>query len=247
MLAPDLVSDIVAGLERRGIFADCDAVLSGYIGDDATGGLILDTVTRVRAANPRAVYCCDPVMGDRDERGAGAYVSAEIVAHMAQRAVPAADIVTPNLYELAVLAGLDPQRVHKVPLAALVEAARRLLAPGRPTHTVLLTSLQHLGMAADKTGAAVITRDGAWLVTTPHLSFAGPPHGCGDCPAALFCAALLDKGDPADALGEAMSALFAILDETSRRGEAELALIAAQSAFVAPKTRFIAETIGQVA
>ena len=41
-----------------------DAVLSGYQGAEAVGEVILDAVTRVKAANPSALYCCDPVMGD---------------------------------------------------------------------------------------------------------------------------------------------------------------------------------------
>ncbi len=42
----------------------CDGVLSGYMGSADTGAAILDAVARVKAANPKERYCCDPVIGD---------------------------------------------------------------------------------------------------------------------------------------------------------------------------------------
>ena len=52
------------GIAARGVLGRCDAVLSGYMGDSGIGEAILDAVARVRAANPGALYCCDPVIGD---------------------------------------------------------------------------------------------------------------------------------------------------------------------------------------
>ena len=64
LLDPADVREVVAGIEDRGVLEHCDAVLSGYQGDPAVGGVILEAVEKVKAANPHAVYCCDPVMGD---------------------------------------------------------------------------------------------------------------------------------------------------------------------------------------
>ena len=52
------VTALVEGIERRGVFERCDAVLSGYMGDPTVGEAVLDAVARVRAANPAALYCC---------------------------------------------------------------------------------------------------------------------------------------------------------------------------------------------
>ena len=52
---------------------------------------------QVKRANPRALYCCDPVIGDV---GRGVFVQPDIAEFMRARAVPAADIVTPNHFEL---------------------------------------------------------------------------------------------------------------------------------------------------
>ena len=56
----------------------------------------------VRAANPRAIWCCDPVLGDIDT---GIYVKPGIDAFFRERALPAADLITPNHFELEHLTG----------------------------------------------------------------------------------------------------------------------------------------------
>src|SRR5690606_35612250 len=97
VFSADHVARVLAGLEARGAFARCDALLTGYIGDPALGSVILDAVTRIRAANPAALWACDPVMGDH---GRGLFVRDGIPAFFCAQALPAADLVTPNLFEL---------------------------------------------------------------------------------------------------------------------------------------------------
>src|SRR5215470_17950100 len=64
VLSPDLIRDVVTGIAERGVLATCDAVLSGYVGTPATAEAILAAVDATRGANPAALYCCDPVIGD---------------------------------------------------------------------------------------------------------------------------------------------------------------------------------------
>ena len=89
------VAALVDGIAARGVLPNCDAVLSGYVGDEAIGAAILDAVARVRAANPQAVYCCDPVIGDTDT---GVYVRPGIPEFLRAHALPQADIATPNQF-----------------------------------------------------------------------------------------------------------------------------------------------------
>src|SRR5919206_4312855 len=98
----EAIRDVLAGIEARGVLPACDGVLSGYLGDAGIGEAILDAVARVKAANARALYCCDPVIGDM---GRGVFVRSGIPEFMRERAVPAADVVTPNHFELEFLAG----------------------------------------------------------------------------------------------------------------------------------------------
>ena len=102
LLAAEDVREVIAGIEDRGVLGEADAVLSGYQGDPAVGGVILDAVARVKELNPAAVYCCDPVMGDV---GRGMFVRPGIPEFMRDTVVPQADIVTPNHFELDFLAG----------------------------------------------------------------------------------------------------------------------------------------------
>src|SRR3546814_3677096 len=103
----------------------------GYLGDPSLGAVILDTFSRIRAANPQALWTCDPVMGNK---GKGLFVRAGVPGFMAEGALPTADILTPNLFELELLTGLKPRG-----LQAVRDAAAPLLARG--PKVVLGTSL----------------------------------------------------------------------------------------------------------
>src|SRR5256885_12644220 len=64
--------------------------------------LFRSIVEQVRAANPQALFCCDPVIGDVDT---GSYVTAGIAEFFRDRALAMADIITPNRFELEYLTG----------------------------------------------------------------------------------------------------------------------------------------------
>ncbi len=225
------VSDLIDGLDARGALADCDAVLTGYVGSAELGAVIAKTVRRVKRANPKAVYCCDPVMGDA---GRGFYVKPGVPEFMADEALPLSDILTPNPFELAALAGAEPGDLIGG-LDALVRAAQGLLLHG--PNTVLITSVEEYAddsRAPARIGMAAVTRDGCWLATTPRLSFEIAPNGAGDATAALFLAHHATAPSTAQALEATLASVHALLAETQRRGGRELALIESQDAVVSP-------------
>lgn len=233
----DELADIVDALDRRGALAHCDGVFSGYLGNVASGDVVLDALARIRKYNNGAFYCCDPVMGDDGK----IYVGDGIAAYMRERAVLDADIVTPNLFELDLLTESPSEKLIGAPLEDIVAAARTLVATGRRTSVVLVTSVVHASLPATEIAMAAVTETGAWLVTTPKISFEASPHGAGDLCAALFAAALFDdkgNGDVAAALSQTASAIYALLDETARVGKSELALVEAQELLVAPPLLF---------
>ena len=98
------VADVIEGVGNRGALERCEAVLSGYQGAEDVGAVILDAVAKVKAANASAIYCCDPVMGDV---GRGMFVRPGIPEFMRDQVVPAADVITPNHFELDFLAGTE--------------------------------------------------------------------------------------------------------------------------------------------
>jgi len=222
------IHDLVMGIEARGALAACNAVLSGYLGDAALGEVILDAVARARKANPAALFLCDPVMGDYDT---GLYVRDGIPAFLRDKAVPAADIVTPNAFELETLTGC---RVTS--LAEALAAARRLQDLG--PKTVLITSLMCTDSAPDCIEMLLVDARGAWRVATPFLPIDPLPNGAGDTVAALFLGHIL-KGEPAEeAMSLSAAAIYGVMEATRAAGTRELRLIAAQEEFTAPSRRF---------
>lgn len=228
----DQVAEIVQGIEALGQFKHCDALLTGYVGDAALADVVLDTAHRVRIANPRAIWCCDPVLGDIDT---GIYVKPGIDEFFRKRAIPAADLVTPNHFELEHLTG---RRVATMQEAI---AAARILLDG--PRLALVTSLRRTDAPADAIEMIAVTPDAAWRVATPLIGFDIAPNGTGDAVAALFSAHWIAGDAVPVALAKSASSIFAVLEVTRAAGERELQLVAAQDRLVAPPRTFTAEKI----
>lgn len=219
------ISAIVTSIEGLGALGECDAVISGYLGDVETGRAILGAVAKVKRANPNALYCLDPVMGDYPS---GLYVGEGLPGFMASEAVPVADIVFPNLFEAEKLSG---ERIRSESDAIRAIEAIRSLGP----RIVVMTSYEpdsgSIGFlfGDDRAGGAVIT---------PKLPFKAPPKGSGDLASALFIGYFLKTGDCAEAVERAASALYSVLEATLEAGGGELRIVEAQHAIADPVRRF---------
>ncbi|WP_282605025.1 pyridoxal kinase PdxY [Pelagibius sp. Alg239-R121] len=233
------VADLLKGIERRGVLCNCEAILSGYLGTAGLGEALLDTVAAVRAANPDAMFLCDPVMGDADT---GVYVQPEIPGFMREKALKFADIITPNLFELGLLAQSDVRDQ-----ATAITASRRLLNdPQNRLKAVVVTSVavnSDIPGANDRIGILSVTREEVHLAITSKLDLEPPVKGTGDLFAALFLAGFLrSKGDAELALQNATAALYAVIATTQRNGSAELCLVAAQDKIASPSRKHIEVT-----
>ena len=220
------IDQIVAGIGERGVLGGCDAVLSGYLGSADIGHAVASAVAAVRAANPDAVYCCDPVIGDV---GRGVFVRPGIEELLRDVAVPLADLVTPNHFELDLLARTSTRTLAEVKDAV---AAVQALGP----RVVLTTSL-----VTDDTPEDAIdllaSQDGRhYRVRTPRLGVS--VNGAGDAVAALFLAHWLDARSASHALSGAAASVFGLLQATQDAGSREVLLVAAQEEFVSPTHRF---------
>ena len=220
------VADVIEGIAERGMLGRADAVLSGYQGAEDVGGVILDTVARVKAENPAAVYCCDPVMGDV---GRGMFVRPGIPEFMRDHVVPRADIATPNHFELDFLAGRETRT-----MAEVLDAADEVRDRG--PRQLLVTSVLHESSPQEHLDVVAVSDEGAWAVTTPILPIT--PNGCGDLTSALFLAHLLSTGSPAEALAATTSSVFAVLQKTIEADTREIALVAAQESIAHPTMGF---------
>nr|WP_240977638.1 pyridoxal kinase PdxY [Knoellia sp. DB2414S] len=226
LLPADDVRAVIQGVEERGAFPKIDAVLSGYQGGEEIGDVILDTVARVKEANPAAIYACDPVMGNAKS---GCFVHPAIPVLLREKVVPAADLITPNQFELGFLTGTEPRTLEET--LESVELARAM-GPS----TVLVTSVERPDAPTDTIEMMAVTGDGAWIVQTPRLPMKA--NGSGDVTAALFTAHLLETGDPGVALGRTASSVFDLLQTTLDSGERELQLVQSQEAIAHPRMQF---------
>jgi pyridoxine kinase len=226
LLSATDLRDVVQGIDERGVLGEVDAVLSGYQGREDIGAMILDAVALVKQRNRAAIYCCDPVLGDEDR---GSYVRPGIAEFMRQRVVPAAQIITPNQFELTALTGLPVVTMEDVLRAA---DAARSLGP----EVVLITSVVRRDGPPDTIEMVAVDRNGAWLVSTPRLprSFTGS----GDVTAATFLVTMLRTWDLAAALAHTAAVIYGLLAVTTSVDRAELALIAAQDELVRPSHSF---------
>jgi len=225
------IRDVIEGIALRDDFASCEAVLSGYMGSAAIGEAILDAVQRVKAANRAALYVCDPVLGDV---GKGFFVRPEMPDFMRDHVVPKADIVTPNLFELEALTGM---------ICATLEDTKRALQMlhDKGPRVIVLTSAVIDETPKDAIDMLASDEKGLWRVRTSRLGFS--PNGAGDLTASLFTAHYLRTRSVSEALGMASSSVYAVLQETLKKGGGELALIAAQDFFVSPDILFHPEPL----
>lgn len=226
-----MINEVVAGIAQRGVLGECDGVLSGYMGSVDIGAAILDAAAAVKRANPNAKYCCDPVIGDV---GRGIYVRDGIPEFMKNKAVPAADVITPNQFELDYLSGRASGTLRQArdALKALHD-----LGP----HAILVTSLHTDETPADSIDLLASGVGGCFTVRTPRLPLA--VNGAGDAIAALFFAHYLRDGKVGEALSLAASSIFGVLAKTAATGAREIQLVSAQEEIVKPTRVFEAEML----
>lgn len=225
------IGALIDGLDRLGVLVGCQAVLSGYLGEAATAAQVHRALAKAREVRPCCLLCCDPVMGDADK---GLYVHPDIPEAIRAHLLPEADLLTPNLFELGLLAGGTPITER----AATLAAARRLLERG--PRLVAVTSFEDSGTAAAIETLAV-TAEGAWRIATPRLPLLA--KGTGDAFSALLLAHYLKTRSGPEAVSLAVSALYAVLETTAALRSRELLLIDRQNALASPPKIFPAEAL----
>ncbi|ATZ07157.1 MULTISPECIES: pyridoxal kinase PdxY [Corynebacterium] len=225
------VTSIIDGIEKRGAFEKIDAILSGYQGGPDIAGAIVDAVTRIKAVNPKALYACDPVMGNAKS---GCFVSDEIPPLLRDKVVPVADIITPNQFELGYLTD------HEVgTLEQTLEAVKAAQEIG--PKTVLVTSVKRPETPEETIEMLAVDGDRAFIVATPFLPF--KRNGSGDVTAALFTGHYVETHDAKLALKRTASSVYDLLHNTYEADSQELQLIESQDVFANPQLQFHVEEL----
>ncbi len=226
-----MIDEVMEGIAERGVLPQCDGVLSGYMGSADIGHAILSAVARVRAANPQALYCCDPVIGDV---GRGVFVRPGVPEFIREQALPEADIVTPNQFELELLTDIAIRSVADAHRAvdALRDAGPKV---------VLVTSLVTDETPTDAVDLMAADDKGVYRVRTPKLDV--HVNGAGDAIAALFFVHYMRERSAASALAMAAASIYGLLKRTMEAGAREILTVAAQDEFVTPSRVFTAEPV----
>lgn len=225
------LSDIVQGIADIGQLARCDAVLSGYLGSAEQGEHILSIVRQVKAANPQAKYFCDPVMGHPEK---GCIVAPGVAEFHTRHAMPASDIIAPNLIELEILSGHAVNTVEEA-----VSTARELIDQG--PEIVLVKHLARAALQQDRFEMLLVTADEAWHIHRPLVDFGErQPVGVGDVTSGLLLVKLLQGATLREALEHVTAAVYDVMVMTKKMNEYELQLVAAQDGIAKPEHFFTA-------
>lgn len=229
--APAELRELVRGLAERDALALCDAVLSGYLGAADQGPPVLEAVAAVKAASPGARYVLDPVIGDAGR----VYVQPGVAEFLRDRALPGADILTPNQFELEFLAG------RPAPDTAAARAAAAALRDRGP-RIVVATGLRLADLPARHVAVLVLEGSAAWRIVTPWIDH--PAYGAGDVFAAVLVARLLAGEAAPQAAAHAASAVHALVVRSAAQAGADLALVAGQDELARPPVLYAAEPLG---
>jgi pyridoxine kinase len=243
VLGAPLAAELVKGLCERKVLNRCDAVLSGYLGTAEMGAVIADTVRLIRAENPGALYCCDPVMGDA---GRGYYVKPDIPGVFRNELRALADIMTPNQFELEALTGIK---------TAGIDNARRAIQAlhEKGPSVILVTSWHDEITGSDNAGRITMLasgESGLYRVTTPMLPLGDGAAGSGDMTAAIFLSRFLETKDIQRSLELCAASVYGVLEKSFLKEQnsipddpLKLRLIEAQDEIVSPGHVFKAEKI----
>ena len=226
-----MIDECTAGLNAIGALGQCAGVLTGYLGRAQIGDAALRALGSVRRANREAVYACDPVIGDAER---GPYVADGVGEFFRDRALPLAEIATPNAFELEWLTGAQARTLSEAQAAI---AALRSRGP----RVVAVKSLALNGASADTLDILAGDETGFWRLKAPKLPIA--VHGAGDLFAAMFLHYWLESRVTPAALSRAASVVQGVVGATLAAGSRELALIAAQDEFAHPSRDLRAEAI----
>jgi pyridoxine kinase len=230
-MPPAHLTEIVQGIADIDKLKTCDAVLTGYLGSAEQGEHILGIVRQVKAANPQAKYFCDPVMGHPEK---GCIVAPGVAEFHARYALPASDIIAPNLIELEMLCGHSVNSISEA-----VSAARELIAQG--PEIVLVKHLARAAKSMESFEMLLVTQREAWHISRPLVDFGSrQPVGVGDVTSGLLLVKLLQGATVRDALEHVTAAVYEIMIATKNMQEYELQVVAAQDQIAKPEHLFSA-------
>ena len=228
VIPQEQIREIVTGLDNIEKLQECDALLSGYLGSAEQVDQILFALEQIKLRNPNALYLCDPVMPHPKKI---CVVANGVREALIEKAIPVADIMTPNLHELRQLTEFPINTFDDV-----LKAVNVLIAKG-----VKKVLVKHLGSAGkindpDTFEIIMATPEGVWHLSRPLYQFNFEPVGVGDLIAGTFLANLLNGKSDVEAFEAMNNEVAGVMKTTFELGSYELQTIAARFEILNPAT-----------
>ena len=223
--SPELFARMLADVEADALFGLVDLVITGHFSLPEQVQITAGVLGRVRAARDRAPdILVDPILGDTPK---GLYVKPDVARAVAEELVPLADWITPNIWELSWLTGVDV-----VDATSAISAARSL---GKPA---LVTSAP---TPAGESGLLYVDAQSATLFAHPRHPEA--PNGTGDLVAACFGAGLVGGLAPLAAAERAARAVSEAVTAAQDWRAPALPIVALGQRLVNPTAPLRVETL----
>lgn len=221
--------ELIDGLRQLDVLGKAKAILTGYLGAPETASLVAEVVAEVKAANPQAIYICDPVIGDQGHM----YVKPALAEALGRILVPIADVLSPNVYELGHLTG------NEVTSRAEARDALRALAERTQAKVVIGTGIPDAAypdelavLALERATPSEARGNDAQIAMAVTRKFPIFASGTGDAFTALFTAHYMKSRAAAPALKAAVAAMSDIVGATAAAGADELHIIETQDKWV---------------
>ena len=202
------IQEEINGLANLDILGECDAILSGYLGEVETAKTVSRTIELIKEQNETAIYLLDPVIGDDGQ----IYVKNGLIEAFKNELLPKADVILPNQSELGWLSGL---KINDV--SSLKTASKYLIKCG--AKAVVVTGIPEIETLTNY----VVTGDAFWAISTPKLN--RKFSGTGDLFSSLFTGAFLQTKDLYNALNFATEGCSIVVRETQKKDSKELSVL----------------------
>ena len=173
---------MLEGVAAQGLFAEFDAVLTGYFASAEQVAIAAAAIEAIRNAAPHPLIVVDPIIGDTG----ALYVPEDVAAAIRDQLLPLADLITPNAFELGWLSGRSIATPADFKAAAAV-------AP-----VTFMTSARFAG----RFGIAYHANGEAAFAT--HVELDALPHGTGDFFTSELVSELVSGAAPGDAFETAV-------------------------------------------
>jgi pyridoxine kinase len=200
------IGAILAGIDAQGMLAGCVGALTGYFASADQVKAASHALAAAKARNPALLLLVDPVFGD-DGR---LYVGQDVAEAMRDELFPLADIITPNAFELAWLAGRTVSNSAEAQAAAAALGGKEIVVKSVPGGADNLLTLA--------------IRQGA-VSEVANARHERVPHGTGDFLAGLYLGARLNGYAPPEALNLSSAILTNAIERSL--GQATLDVIGA--------------------